>query len=89
MAPRTGKIIKNGLNIFERLENLLQNGVLHFVFRLTRGGKLEFTQTKNEFSKKGLALKVNQSAILRQSVNLSFKNLDNSNKSVASSWRLP
>jgi len=35
LTPRTDKIIKNGLNdIFERGENLLQNGVLHFVFRL-------------------------------------------------------
>jgi len=28
VAPRTGKIIKN---VFVRGENLLQNGVLHFV----------------------------------------------------------
>jgi len=26
VAPRTGKIIKNGLGVFERGENLLQNG---------------------------------------------------------------
>jgi len=26
VAPRTGKIIKNGLHVFERAENLLQNG---------------------------------------------------------------
>jgi len=30
VAPRTGKIIKNGLLVFEREENLLQNGILHF-----------------------------------------------------------
>jgi len=36
VAPRTGKIIKNGLSVFERLENLLQDGILHFVFRLSQ-----------------------------------------------------
>jgi len=35
-APRTGKIIKNGLRVFEREENLLQNGILHFVFKLSQ-----------------------------------------------------
>jgi len=30
LAPRSGKIIKNGLHVFERGENLLQNGTLHF-----------------------------------------------------------
>jgi len=29
-TPCTGKISKNGLSIFERGENLLQNGILHF-----------------------------------------------------------
>jgi len=29
IAPRTDKIIKNGLHVFER-ENLQQNGMLHF-----------------------------------------------------------
>jgi len=33
VAPRKDKIIQNGLNVFER-ENLLQNGILHFVFTL-------------------------------------------------------
>jgi len=28
VAPRKGKIIKNGLCVFERVENLLQNGIL-------------------------------------------------------------
>jgi len=28
VAPRTGKIIKNSLSVFERGENLLQNGIL-------------------------------------------------------------
>jgi len=32
MAPLTGKIIKHRLRAFEREENLLQNGMLHFVF---------------------------------------------------------
>jgi len=27
VAPRTGKIIKNGLSVFDRGENLLQNGI--------------------------------------------------------------
>jgi len=31
VATRRGKIIKNGLHIFERGENLLQNGIFHFV----------------------------------------------------------
>jgi len=31
-APRTEKNHKNGLNVFEGGENLLQNGILHFVF---------------------------------------------------------
>jgi len=28
VVPRKGKIIKNGLHVFERGENLLQNGIL-------------------------------------------------------------
>jgi len=36
IAPRTGKIIKNGLRVFKREEHLLQNGILHFVFRVNR-----------------------------------------------------
>jgi len=46
VTPRTEKIIKNGLRVFERGENLLQNGILHFVFRW-----------KVSFSERGLALK--------------------------------
>jgi len=34
VAPRTGKIIKKGLCVFERGENLIQNGMFHFVFTL-------------------------------------------------------
>jgi len=33
LAPRKVKIIKNGLDVFEREENLLQNGILKFAFR--------------------------------------------------------
>jgi len=33
VASRTGKIIKNGLRLFER--GLPRNGVLHFVFELS------------------------------------------------------
>jgi len=33
VAPLTGKIIKNPLNVFESGESVLQNGILHFVFR--------------------------------------------------------
>jgi len=36
VATRAGKIIKNGLGVFERGENLLQNGILHFVFRFSQ-----------------------------------------------------
>jgi len=41
-ASYTGKIIKNSLNVFEREENLLQNGVLHFVFRLSQSSEIVF-----------------------------------------------
>jgi len=34
VAPRVGKIIKNYLIVFERGEDLLQNGILHFLIRL-------------------------------------------------------
>jgi len=61
-----GKIIKNGLNVFERGENLLQNGISQFVFRVSQSilRNRAFAQTKNEktnekltFLKKFLALK--------------------------------
>jgi len=53
VAPRTDKITKNSLNVFERGENLLQNRynkkTLHLdkkpIIR-NRVGKLEFTQVK-------------------------------------------
>jgi len=35
VPPRIGKIIKDSPSVFEREENLLQNGVLHFVFKLS------------------------------------------------------
>jgi len=31
VVPRTYKIIKSGLGVFERGESLLQNGILHLV----------------------------------------------------------
>jgi len=35
-VPHRGKIIKNRLTVFKRGGNLLQNGVLHFVFRFSQ-----------------------------------------------------
>jgi len=72
VAPRTGKIIKNGL--CERGEKLVQNGVLHFVFRFSQWSVLHFvfrfsqwseialesenlSRGKTDFSERGLALK--------------------------------
>jgi len=40
VAPRKGKIIKNGLSDFEREENLLQNGILHFACRLSQSPEI-------------------------------------------------
>jgi len=60
VAPRTGKIIKNDLRLFERGENLIQNGISFCVKPIARNrvAKVEFTQRrKTDFSKKGLALK--------------------------------
>jgi len=55
------QIIKNSLCIFERGENLLQNGILHFIldsdFVRNRVTKLEFTQTKNGLFWKGSGTK--------------------------------
>jgi len=53
VTPRTGKINKNGLNIFERGEILLQNGILHFLFKpsqvkpIVRNRVTKFSQKKN------------------------------------------
>jgi len=38
VIPRTGKIIKNGC-VFERGENLLQNGI-HFTFKLSQSSEI-------------------------------------------------
>jgi len=40
VPPRIGKIIKDGPSVFEREENLLQNGVLHFVFKLSQSSEI-------------------------------------------------
>jgi len=61
LARRTDKIIKNGLRFFERVENLLPNGILHFVFKCSQSSKVVL-QSKNlhrrrtDFSERGLAL---------------------------------
>jgi len=34
------KIIKNYLRVFERGKNLLQNGILHFVFKLSQSSEI-------------------------------------------------
>jgi len=50
VAPRTGKTIKNGLQVFGREENLIQNGTLCIYFKpivRNRVSKLELTQAKN------------------------------------------
>jgi len=55
-SDRTGKTIKNGFNVFQRGENLLENGVLHFVFRLSQSSEIafEFMQVKkNDFWERG------------------------------------
>jgi len=36
------KIIKNGLRVFERGENWLQNGILHFALNLSQSSKIVF-----------------------------------------------
>jgi len=33
VAPRTGKIIEKGRRVFEKADNLLQNGILNFAFK--------------------------------------------------------
>jgi len=54
VAPRTGKIVKNGLHVFESEENLLQNGLLHFVFKIQSNVR---NREKPTFLERGLALK--------------------------------
>jgi len=52
VVPRTGKLIKNDLRDFEIGENLLQNGILHFVIVLQ---SYNLSRRKTDFSKRGLA----------------------------------
>jgi len=40
VAPRTGIIIKNDLHVFERGQDLLQNGILHFVYKLSQSSEI-------------------------------------------------
>jgi len=56
IAPCTGKIIKNA---FERGDNCLQNGILHFVFMLSQSSEIVLQRhiRKSDFSERGLALK--------------------------------
>jgi len=42
VAPCTGKIIKNDLRVFEWEENLLQNGILDFAFKLNQSPEIVF-----------------------------------------------
>jgi len=41
VAPLTGKILKNRLHDFERGENLLRNGMLHFEFGIIQLSEIE------------------------------------------------
>jgi len=49
LAPRAGKIVKNGLCVFERRKFATKWYITHLVQSIVRNhaGKLEFTQTKN------------------------------------------
>jgi len=74
VAPRTGKIIKISLSVFWKRRksatkwcttfciNLLQNGVLHFVFKLSQLSQIvlqrkNLHRRKTVVSERGLALK--------------------------------
>jgi len=62
LAPRTGKIIKNGPSVFERRENLLQNDILQFMFTFSQSSEIASkvrisADQKPTFLKGGLALK--------------------------------
>jgi len=63
----SASIVKNKFKVFERLENLLQNGILHFVFRLSVR-KLQSSVTHN--SKTGVLF----SGRTPQQSNLSIRN---------------
>jgi len=39
VAPRTSKIVKNGLRVFERGENLLLIDILHFVIKFSQSSE--------------------------------------------------
>jgi len=60
VAP--SKFIKNGLNVLERGKNLLQNGILHFVFRLSQLLEIalesyNLRRRKTDYSERGLPQK--------------------------------
>jgi len=62
MPTSLGKIIKNGLRIFEIGENLLQIGILHFVSKLSQSPEVvlqnqNLRRRKTDFSERGLTLK--------------------------------
>jgi len=41
IAPRAGKIIRNGLNFFKRGKNkFATNGIFHFVFKLSQSPEI-------------------------------------------------
>jgi len=59
VAPRTGKIVKNGFRVLERGEKLLQNSILHFVFRFSQSSEIalecyNLNRRKTYFFKRGL-----------------------------------
>jgi len=65
VAPLTGKIIKNRLNIVEREKTLLQNGMLHFVFWISQLSEIDLQSSnlrkrKSHFSEKEKFLKSNR-----------------------------
>jgi len=52
VAPRTGKIIKNGLDVFEKGENM-QNGVLRSVNKLSQSSEITCYKVRIETFLKG------------------------------------
>jgi len=55
VTPNTGKIIKNGLRVFESGEYLLPYGILHFVFKLSQSSEIVvriYTDEKRTFLKR-------------------------------------
>jgi len=51
VAPRTDKIIKNDIRVFEIGENLLQNGIPHFVFKLSQSLEIVLQSLENLHTK--------------------------------------